>query len=563
VAGPTSSGASSASKLSRWLTRLAGVLLLIVGAGCVVVGGQAYLDAWSTARDWETSPEAQDLARQAVEPTPIFVADTPEPLPVDIQPLPTPQPTSAPAAAAPLVVLQPTDTATPEPSMATADQIQLDSAEFRFLEPPQPDAHARVSVTLRNTAAGRSGPLLLGIPATWFDAYRIIGSVPAVTEDRTDDEGLRTFTFPSIAGGQAATFELHVAPIGEDIPAPSLQVLLANGDAIDGAKPSTVAPPPRPGPAMGLDIPRLNIKSGVVQTKWEPPPFTIGQIRGTANVSTGNTVLVGHLTGAAGNVFAHLDQLEPGDEITATSRGLPYQFVVSQILHGSNMDTTPMQPDDDDPKLTLMTCAGVWNPVTRDYSERIWVIAEPPDQAKETIARVAVTATAEAAATRTAVALLPTPTPSPTPYAGEPSLAGGLGNTRADLGKQLGAPLGETTGKLVVFRQPGREYHVHFTPERPRAAMLVILPSVRMAFADAVKETRKFFPRDTQPRLAAPEGNPLFALERFSSDTLGIALGTDSGDFSVIYVRDAQGQITRIVLGLGDDIDALLDASLQ
>src|SRR5262245_65761723 len=44
-----------------------------------------------------------------------------------------------------------------------------------------------------------------------------------------------------------------------------------------------------------------------------------------------------------------------------------------------------------------------------------------------------------------------------------------------DLGKLFGAPLGETAAKLVVFRQPGREYHVHFTPDPPRAAMLVVL----------------------------------------------------------------------------------------
>ncbi len=552
MAEPTSSGASSAAR--QLLTRFAGVLLLIVGAGCVVVGGQAYFDAWSTARDWQASPEAQDLVRQSAEPTPIFVVDTPVPVTVELQPLPT---------RVPFVQPLPTAVATPAPNMATAEDITLESSEFRFLDPPEPDAHARVSVTVHNTAAGPSERVLLGIPAAWFEAYRIIGTAPSVSEDRTDDEGLRTFSFPPLAGGQSATYELHVAPVGEDIPPPPLNVLLAGGDAIGTAKPATVAPPPRPGPVMALDIPRLKIKSGVVQARWEPPPFTIGQIRGTANISTGNTVLVGHLTGAAGNVFGHLDQLEPGDKVTATSRGLPYEFVVSRIIHSTNTDTEPMQPVDseDDARLTLMTCAGVWNPVTRDYSERLWVIAEPPEQAKVTIARVSATATAEAAATGTAVALLPTPTPSPTPFAGEVALAGGLGNTRADLGKAFGAPTGETSAKLVVFRQPGREYHVHFTPDPPRAAMLVILPATRMPFDAAVREVRRFLPRDAEPRLAAPEGNPLFVVERFASAILGSALGTDSGDFSVIYTRDAQGQITKVVLGLGDDIDELLEAS--
>ncbi len=549
MAGSTSSDASSLGK--ALLSKLAGLALLIVGAGCVVVGGQAYLDAWSTAREWSASQEAQQLARQAAEPTPVFLVVTPEPLPSNLQPLPTPAP-FAPTAVVPAVEATPV--------LASADQVSLESTEFRFLDPPEPGSHARVAITVRDTAEVPSARVVLGIPATWFEAYTIIGSAPAVFSDATDDDGLRQFTFPPLQPGQSATFELHVSPVGEDIPAPAVQVLLAGGHEVGSAKPKTVAPQPRPGPVMGVDIPRLKLKSGVVQTKWEPPPFTIGQIRGTANITQGNSVLVGHLSGAAGNVFGHLDQLEPGDKITATSRGLPYEFVVSRIVRGSNIDTAPMDASDDS-KLTLMTCAGVWNPITRDYSERLWVIAEPPEAAAETIAQVSATATAEAVATGTAIALLPTSTPLPTPYAGEPSLAGGLGNTRPDIGKALGAPLGETAGKLVVFRQPQREYHVHFTPDPQRAAMLVILPAKAVPFDAAVQETRRFFPRDTEPRINAPEGNPQFIVERFLSQTLGSALATDSGDFSVIYTRDAQGQITRMVLGLGDDIDELLEAS--
>src|SRR5207245_2410653 len=142
----------------------------------------------------------------------------------------------------------------------------------------------------------------------------------------------------------------------------------------------------------------------VVQNVWEPPPFVVGEVNGSANISEGNTVLIGHLTGAAGNVFAHLDQLKPGDEITAFSRGLPYSFVVSRTIQGANTDTAPLKPGDD-ARLTLMTCAGIWNPFTHDYSERLWIIAEPPEQAAVTIAAAAATATAGVAATATALAL--------------------------------------------------------------------------------------------------------------------------------------------------------------
>jgi LPXTG-site transpeptidase (sortase) family protein len=351
-----------------------------------------------------------------------------------------------------------------------------------------------------------------------------------------------------------------VTAIGEGTQAPSITVLLDNGDPIGSVdKPSTLAPSARPGPVMSVDIPRLKLKSGVIQTAWEAPPFAVGQIKGTANISQGNTVLIGHLSGAAGTVFAHLDELKPGDEITAMSRGLPYSFVVSRIFESTNDDKAPIQAADET-RLTLMTCAGIWNPFTHDYSQRLWVIAEPPDQAAQTIAVAAATATAEAtagvAATATALALEPTATPVPPPFMGEPSLAGGIGNTRVNFEKAFGLATGETSGRQVVFRQPGREIHVGFTPDPPRAALVAILPSAALPFDAAVKESRKLFPTDTRPRAAAPEGNPNFVVERFTSPTLAQALGT--GDFAVIYTRDAKAAITSIVLGLGEDFDALI-----
>jgi hypothetical protein len=235
--------------------------------------------------------------------------------------------------------------------------------------------------------------------------------------------------------------------------------------------------------------------------------------------------------------------------------------VVSRTFESTNVDSTPIQPADET-RLTLMTCAGLWNPFTHDYPERLWVIAEPPDQAAVTIANAAATATAQAtagvAATATALAAEPTvtPTPPPTPYVGEPSLPGGIGNTRRDLEKAFGMASGETSGKLVVFRQPGREVHASFTPDPPRATLVAEILSTGLAFDVAVRESRKLFPTDTRPRAAAPEGNPTLVVERFTSASLDVALGT--GDFSVIYTRDARGTITSIILGLGDDFDALM-----
>jgi hypothetical protein len=147
----------------------------------------------------------------------------------------------------------------------------------------------------------------------------------------------------------------------------------------------------------------------------------------------------------------------------------------------------------------------------------------------------------------------------PTPYAGEPSLPGGIGNTRVNLEKVFGAATGETSGKLVVFRTSGREAHVRFTPDPPRALLVASFYANPMAWDAAVRESRKLFPTDASPRASAPEGNAQIVVERFSSATLAQAIG--EANFAVVYTRDAKGSISSMVLGLGDDIDALLTQS--
>ena len=47
-------------------------------------------------------------------------------------------------------------------------------------------------------------------------------------------------------------------------------------------------------------------------------------------------------------------------------------------------DSAPMAPTET-PRLSLMICTGTWCPLTGDYSHRVWVIAEPPELARETL----------------------------------------------------------------------------------------------------------------------------------------------------------------------------------
>ena len=283
----------------------------------------------------------------------------------------------------------------PIPPVA-AEEIELAEAQFRFLDPPEPGATAKLSVVLRSHADNPSGPIALSIASRWFEGFSIIGAVPDVIADRLERDGYRSFDFPGLQPRETVELELYVTATAEDLEPPDVRLALVGGGIVGQTRPRTVAPRPRPGPVSAVNLPRLGIRSGVVQTAWEPPPFVVGQIRGTANVSQGNTVLIGHIAGAAGNVFASLEQVRPGDEVVAISRGLEYRFLVSETVVGPNDDSSPTLPTDT-PRLTLMTCVGNWNPITHDYSHRLWVTAEPPELAQATIAANAERAAREAA----------------------------------------------------------------------------------------------------------------------------------------------------------------------
>jgi hypothetical protein len=280
--------------------------------------------------------------------------------------------------------------------------------------------------------------------------------------------------------------------------------------------------------------------------------------------------MIGHLRGASGDVFAHLDRLKPGDEITATSRGLDYDFVVSQKFVRANTDTSPTRPTDT-PRLTLMTCTGIWNPLTRDYSERLWVVAEPPDLAKETIAAEAekaaaaatATATAQAQATATAAAE-PTPAATPVPTVapiGEIGPLGGLGNSWADLTTAYGQPRGDPgSDKPVLYQKGNVRYLVRYSADPPRASLIAETPpaNARLSLPAAMAEARRLLPSDTHARTSAPEGNDQLAAERLRSELLGRVLGAEPGDFLAVYARERDGHISRVVVGLGDDPGELL-----
>jgi len=571
------------------LPRLSGVLIG-VGAGTLLVGGVVLVVPWYQGEQWRSTPEAARAHRNADAPLPIRVtpasadrsltsaaatapvrsggvapAQTPiHGLPATSQPAApasVPQQTAgrgsvAPPTAAPETA--PTLVPTPTPAVSS---LTLGATAFQFLDPPEPSARARLSVSVHNPTDLPSGPISLVLPLDWLAGFRIQALDPQPLDGtqsgaRTDDSLQLTFEGPAAQADIDVAVEL--VAIDEVIAAPLLRVLDAGGAEVGGVQPTTEAPAPRPGPIYSLDIPNLHLHAGVVPVDWEPPLFVVGQLRASAYVTQGNSVLVGHVRGAPGyNVFDHLDQLAPGDQVVASSRGETYDFVVSQTHVLPEGDTSPTDSTSSS-RLTLMTCAGRWNPLTRDYSDRLWVIAEP----------------AAAAAATIAAESRPTPTPRPT----QVSARGGLGNTDADLTAAFGPPAGESAAGLAVYHASGpnatlghkAEFAEVPTGSTRRALLVADIPPADgpLAFEAAVGLSRTRLPDDAQPRGSGPEGNARFVVERFASSALAAALPaqwfTDRhaqpGDLLVVYARRADGRIVSITVGIGDDPAALLSS---
>jgi sortase (surface protein transpeptidase) len=371
---------------------------IVVGVGaCIMLAGAAVLIApWFDAARWQGSPEAERAVRNADAPT--LVVITPTPLRVT-PPTAAPAPTPVPPATA-VAVFAPPELSTPVAMNAHIDvapsptpsksDLTLGDTAFAFDDPPEPGAHAHLSLSVHNPTDAETGPISLALPRTWLAGYRLDALDPTPI-DGTQSQSSLTLRFDGPPPHGDAQLLLTFVTTDEVIDAPKVTVLDSDGRKVGDAQPKTEAPQPKPGPIYSIDIPKLKLHSGVVPVDWEPPLFVVGQLRDSAWVTRGNSVLVGHVRGAAGyNVFDHLDQLDVGDSIVANSRGAAYDFVVTAKQQLPEDDTSPTDSTIS-PRLTLMTCAGDWNPITRDYSDRLWVVAEPADAVQATTAASAST----------------------------------------------------------------------------------------------------------------------------------------------------------------------------
>jgi LPXTG-site transpeptidase (sortase) family protein len=180
----------------------------------------------------------------------------------------------------------------------------------------------------------------------------------------------------------------HAAPPARDTvlrvrpPAPLI--------AADRADRIEAASRPHPGYAVRLAIPAIGLdtevrQAGVTQNQsgeweWETLPFVAAHYGDLTSLigAPGNAVISGHVvTLNEGNVFRSLYKVDLGSEIQVWDhRDQLHSFHVVQVKLVPPSDISALEPTPN-PTLTLITCGGTFDPVRREFSDRLVVVARP------------------------------------------------------------------------------------------------------------------------------------------------------------------------------------------
>ncbi len=138
-----------------------------------------------------------------------------------------------------------------------------------------------------------------------------------------------------------------------------------------------------------LVIPSLNIAStiesvGLNAAGFMAVPTTLTTVawfnQGVAPGEIGNAVIDGHIGNPVSDkgVFWNLERIQVGDEISVVRDARTYTFVVTdaQVYQKDSLPLDRIFGSSATANLNLITCAGEWDPVARDYSHRLVVFAK-------------------------------------------------------------------------------------------------------------------------------------------------------------------------------------------
>jgi LPXTG-site transpeptidase (sortase) family protein len=136
------------------------------------------------------------------------------------------------------------------------------------------------------------------------------------------------------------------------------------------------------GPAVWMRIPIIDVDAhvsdvGVTDGFYDVPWFDVGHHADSHNPGeSGNSIFNGHVvTINAGEVFRRLHELQPGDAVYAYTPDYRLDWVVTETFSVSQDDNSFLD-DTEEPRITLYTCTGQFNPIERSYAERLVMIGE-------------------------------------------------------------------------------------------------------------------------------------------------------------------------------------------
>jgi len=120
--------------------------------------------------------------------------------------------------------------------------------------------------------------------------------------------------------------------------------------------PPVILPTPAPEHPRRLSIPALDVDAPVVQgVAWEQLKKGVGQVPGTALPGQiGNSVYAAH-NDIYGELFRHLDQLQPGDEVLVYTAAEQFRCVVREWRIVEPTEVSVMNPTPT-PTITLISC---------------------------------------------------------------------------------------------------------------------------------------------------------------------------------------------------------------
>lgn len=139
-----------------------------------------------------------------------------------------------------------------------------------------------------------------------------------------------------------------------------------------------------------LKIPAINVNV-VIEYVGLTPQGAIDVPKKSNNVAwfdlgarpgdNGSAIITGHVNWYAGasGVFANLHKLKPGDKITVQdNQGLLISFVIreSRIYDAAANAIDVFSSSDGKAHLNLITCEGLWNKLSQQYSKRLVVFAD-------------------------------------------------------------------------------------------------------------------------------------------------------------------------------------------